>query len=83
MWVMQIPEVKIELQKSKYGIGLLYDGLSIINSDTRSIHSSNIINLQNPALILAFIEGVLGYQMVFQNCSDSQWYFRREVRLMC
>ena len=72
---IQIPEVKIELQDAKYGLGLLLDSLSISNSDNRST------NVQNPVLILAFVEGVLGYHMVIQSCTDTQWYFRRDTRL--
>ena len=71
----QIPEATIELHDSKYGLGLLFDSLSISNSENRSTY------VQNPVLIFGFVEGVLGYQMIMQGCTDNHWYFRRDIKL--
>ena len=61
-------------------MGILYDAALIINSDSRSVNSYSI-DFQNPALILAFIEGILGYQMIVQSCNETSWHFRRDHRL--
>ncbi|KAK4695764.1 hypothetical protein P7C71_g2047, partial [Lecanoromycetidae sp. Uapishka_2] len=66
--------LKTELQKSHLGYGALFDSLSVKPSDHRGRWEDI-----NPILILAFVEGVLGYHPVREGSEGNQWYFKRDV----
>ena len=74
MFNSQLPVLKIELEESHFGMGVLFDTLTIEPTDHRQI-STNI----NPILILSFVESILGYRPVGPASSDSQWHFKRDL----
>jgi len=71
--------VKAELEASHWGYGALYDCLVISPGDVRGSTKWEDIN---PILILAFVEGILGYRPVGDEGGGnggSQWSFKRDV----
>lgn len=64
--------VDIKLKESVFGLGLLYDSLSIDATTQRG-------GTVNPNLVLALVEKVLGYDLVKDRCvSGSIWEFERK-----
>lgn len=72
------PIVRCELQASFWGYGALYDCLVVKPGDVRGSARWEDIN---PVLVLAFVEGVLGYRAVGEEEGGARecWYFKREV----
>lgn len=71
--------VKAKLEASHWGYGALYDCPIISPGDVRGSTTWEDIN---PVLILAFVEGVLGYMPVGDEgggYGGSQWSFKRDV----
>lgn len=52
----------------------MFDAISITPGDQRASWTDI-----NPILILAFVEGVLGYHPVKESTGEYQWYFKRDV----
>ena len=76
---IRLPIVKAELEASHWGYGALYDCLVISPGDVRGSTKWEDIN---PILILAFVEGILGYRPVGDEGGGnggSQWSFKRDV----
>jgi hypothetical protein len=68
-WISQPPLVEIQLKESTFGLGLLYDSLTV---DSGRRRDSSI------PLILVFLETVLGYELQRDRGSaGSVWEFRR------
>ncbi|KAF2972062.1 hypothetical protein GQX73_g1622 [Xylaria multiplex] len=65
------PLAEIKLQQSAFGLGVAYDRLTV-TADTR--YTAQEIS---PTILLALIEGVLGYEIVSND--GSLWTFRRDV----
>jgi len=68
----QIPYLRIKLVESNFGLGLFYDTLTIEPFDHHQRHA-----VVNVVLILAFIEGVLGYHPMPDTSGSGHWEFRR------
>ena len=68
-----LPVLKISLEESKFGLGVLYDSLIVEPTDERQTWVR-----VNPVLIISFIECILQYQMVMTPMAISGTYFRRE-----
>ncbi|KAL8693452.1 MAG: hypothetical protein Q9218_001723 [Villophora microphyllina] len=66
--------LKIELQRSLFGYGNLFDSLKIEPFNPRATWDPI-----NPVFILSFIENVLAYRMLLELSTGSQWQFRRDV----
>ena len=67
----QPPAAEITLKESCFGLGLLFDRLEL------ELNSYDYKHGLSPPLLLAFVEGVLGYRITYQDASS--WTFRREV----
>ncbi|KAK8098510.1 uncharacterized protein PG998_013996 [Apiospora kogelbergensis] len=67
------PCVEIKLHQSAFGLGLIYDRLTL--SVDRPYSQYGI----SPMIVLSLVEGVLGYQNAGSEASC--WRFRREVEL--
>jgi hypothetical protein len=65
------PSAEVTLRGSCFGLGTLFDRVEI-----EPQHNDNW-TLLNPALLLVFIESVLGYRLTFQE--GSVWHFRRDT----
>ncbi|KIX00629.1 uncharacterized protein Z518_09694 [Rhinocladiella mackenziei CBS 650.93] len=72
--VRKIPYLRIKLVVSNFGLGLFYDSLTIEPFD----HHQRRIRV-NVVLILAFIQGVLGYQPIHETSEGGFWEFRRTI----
>lgn len=70
----QPPALDIELQRSSFGLAVMYDRLRL---ETNRSYAS--LFTVNPAIILALVEGVLGYEKVSAN--GTIWTYRRETEL--
>ncbi|MCJ1239859.1 hypothetical protein MMC14_007857 [Varicellaria rhodocarpa] len=71
----KLPALQVELQESHFGSGVFFDSLIIKPSDERQ----TILNV-NPILVVAFIEGILGYHLIPQAKGIDDWYFRRDEK---
>jgi len=67
----QPPAATLTLHESPFGLGLVFDRLTI------SIQTSRMNFVLNPTLLLSFVEGVLGYKPVYGD--GGSWTFRRNV----
>ncbi|EXJ60290.1 hypothetical protein A1O7_04442 [Cladophialophora yegresii CBS 114405] len=74
--VRKIPYWRITMHESKLGLGLFHDSLTIEPFDH---HQRNAA--VNVSLILAFIQGILGYHAVHGLSSSGYWEFQRSVPL--
>ncbi|OAP65584.1 hypothetical protein AYL99_01556 [Fonsecaea erecta] len=72
--VRKIPYLRIKLNESSFGLGLFHDSLTIEPFDHHQRHV--VVNI---SLVLAFIQGVLGYQRVYETSTAGQWEFRRDI----
>lgn len=65
--------MNVRLNKSAFGLGVLYDALTIAPEDSRDP------TLLSPLLILNVVEGALGYKLTqeYSHC----WRFVREKQL--
>ncbi|KIW89577.1 uncharacterized protein Z519_09733 [Cladophialophora bantiana CBS 173.52] len=72
--VRKIPYLRIKLNESSFGFGLFSDSLTIEPFDHYQRHV-----VVNVALILTFIQGVLGYQRVIEMSGAGNWEFRRDT----
>jgi hypothetical protein len=70
--VRKIPYLRVRLVESNFGLGLFYDSLTIEPWDHHQRHV-----VMNPVLILAFIQGVLGYQSIQETSGQGYWEFKR------
>jgi hypothetical protein len=70
---MQVPLLRVSLAESHFGLGLSHDTLTIEPYDHLQRHVE-----VNPTLVLAFVEGVLGYRRV-TGAGMGTWEFQREV----
>ena len=68
-----LPVLKISLEESNFGLGVLYDSLIIELTDERQTWVR-----VNPVLIVSFIECILQYRMVTTSTAINGTYFRRE-----
>ncbi|GAB1310701.1 hypothetical protein MFIFM68171_00911 [Madurella fahalii] len=66
------PGVQVNLKQSAFGLGEMYDRLFLSTENTRY---SNQFHVTTP-MVAAFIEGVLGYELV---SADGGWNFRRDT----
>ena len=64
----------VSLHQAAFGLGLLYDRLTLYASDTYDNYF-----LVTPSVILALVEGVLGYERIF--VEGSTWTFRKGIEL--
>ncbi len=74
-----MPIATAELKASDWGYGALYDCLSVSIRGVRGPTGSEDIN---PILILAFVEGILGFRPVGNESGGNggdHWYFKRDV----
>ncbi|KAI1169713.1 hypothetical protein F4777DRAFT_192264 [Nemania sp. FL0916] len=67
------PCAEVKLHQSAFGLGVVYDRLSITSE------GRYIVQTVSPTLILALVEGVLGYLPVSGDGSGTSWTFRRDV----
>ncbi|KAI1121255.1 hypothetical protein F5Y10DRAFT_272259 [Nemania abortiva] len=68
----QPPCAEVKLHQSAFGLGVVYDRLTVNSETTRYM-----VQTVSPTILLALIEGVLGYKSVSQD--GSSWTFRRDV----
>jgi hypothetical protein len=68
----QIPLLRATLGESNFGLGLSYDTVTIEPHD----HNQRYVEV-NPTIVLAFVEGVLGYRLA--HTKGGSWEYRREV----
>ncbi|OQV02927.1 hypothetical protein CLAIMM_08041 [Cladophialophora immunda] len=73
--VRKIPYLRIRLNESIFGLGLFRDSLTVEPYDH---HQSRHV-VVNVSLVLAFIQGVLGYQRVHEASGAGRWEFRRDT----
>ena len=69
---MQPPAVQIKLHQSAFGLGELFDRLTLSTEETKY---TNQFTLTSP-MVVSLIEGALGYKLV---STDSGWNFRRDT----
>ncbi|KAI0597099.1 hypothetical protein F4775DRAFT_265945 [Biscogniauxia sp. FL1348] len=69
--VQRPPAVEISLHQSSFGLGLVYDRLTM-SVESRHAHFS-----VTPMIVLPLVEGVLGYKSV--SADGTCWVFRRDV----
>ncbi|KAK8069603.1 hypothetical protein PG994_006219 [Apiospora phragmitis] len=67
------PCVEIKLHQSAFGLGLIYDRLTL------SVDRPHAQYSVSPMIVLSLVEGVLGYQNVGSEASC--WKFRKDVEL--
>ncbi|OCT52910.1 hypothetical protein CLCR_10326 [Cladophialophora carrionii] len=72
--IRKIPYWRITMHESKLGLGMFHDSLTIEPFDH---HQRNTV--VNVSLILAFIQGILGYHPVPGPSSAAYWEFQRSV----
>ncbi|KAI0409298.1 hypothetical protein F4802DRAFT_593576 [Xylaria palmicola] len=65
------PYAEVILHQSAFGLGVMYDRLTIDSDVPRSVQDVS------PTILLALIEGVLGYKNVYNG--GSLWTFRRDI----
>jgi hypothetical protein len=66
--------VEVKLGQSPWGLGILYDNLILSTAEgNRYTHQFAV----NPCILLALVEGVLGYERVAVN--NGQWIYRRDT----
>ncbi|KIX95291.1 uncharacterized protein Z520_08808 [Fonsecaea multimorphosa CBS 102226] len=70
--ILKKPSLCITLNESNIGLGLFYDSLTI--EPFEGILRPAVVNV---SLILAFIQGILGYQRVHETSGPGQWEFSR------
>ena len=72
---LQIPYFKVEMQESKFGLGVNFDTIAIEPHD-----QNQRWNKINPLPVVAFIEGILGYSPVpiTNTAGGIFWEYRRE-----
>ncbi|KAK4156635.1 hypothetical protein C8A00DRAFT_30488 [Chaetomidium leptoderma] len=66
------PAVKVTLHESAFGLGEMFDRLTLSTEETRY---TDRFTMTSP-MIVALIEGVLGYQLISNN---GAWNFRRDT----
>jgi len=66
------PAVAVVLEQAPWGLGMMYDRLLITTEETRYTKQFAV----NPCVVLAMVEGVLGYEKV--SVHAGQWTFRRD-----
>ncbi|KAI0104282.1 hypothetical protein GGR51DRAFT_229837 [Nemania sp. FL0031] len=66
------PCAEVKLHQSAFGLGVVYDRLTVNSETTRYM-----VQTVSPTILLALIEGVLGYKLVSQD--GSSWTFRRDI----
>jgi len=73
MWILantfQPPLLRINLQESMFGVGLLHDFLTM--EPARTFDSINI------TLLLVLVESALGYSPILDRSNSKEWQFRR------
>jgi hypothetical protein len=63
--------LKVEIVDSDYAFGV---------QDSLVIHHADDRRTINPTIVLAFVEGILGYKMV--NTSGGYWVYRSEKKFV-
>ncbi|ORY60917.1 uncharacterized protein BCR38DRAFT_349091 [Pseudomassariella vexata] len=66
------PCVEVKLHQSAFGLGLMYDRLTL------SVEGRYSTFTVTPMIVLSLIEGVLGYKTVFAD--NSSWAFRKDIK---
>lgn len=66
--------VNVELHQSPFGLGLIHDRLTL-----EAEHRYGGTNSVSPTLVLSLVEGVLGYERIYNDASC--WHFRRTEAL--
>lgn len=66
------PSVIVKLQQAGFGLGAMYDCLWLL-AENRYGSQENV----SPTIVLALVEGVLGYDKVFGD--GRSWTYRRDV----
>lgn len=69
------PAIDIVLEESPIGLGLLFNRL-IVKPQCRNNMVGQVLS---PVVVLAFVEGVLGFRLV--SSEGGVWHFRREGEL--
>lgn len=69
--VPQPPFAEVTLHQSAFGLGVMYDRLTMSPEGRYSVQAVS------PTIVLALVEGVLGYRGVSQQ--QGSWTFRRDV----
>jgi len=67
------PSVEITAEQSPWGLGMVYDRLILTTQDSRYIKQYTV----NVCIVLALVEGVLGYEPVAAH--PNQWSYRRDA----
>lgn len=62
----------MSLEQSPWGLGNLFDRLVLTTEENRYIKQFSV----NPCIVLALVEGVLGYRQV--SVEAGQWTYRRD-----
>lgn len=69
------PSIDIVLEESPIGLGLLFNRL-VVKPQSRNNAVGQVLS---PVVVLAFVEGVLGFQLV--SSEGGSWHFRRTGEL--
>ena len=64
--------MQVTLSQSAFGLGEMFDRLSVTTKDTRYTAQFQVTT----PMILAFVEGVLGYELISDR---GGWNFKREA----
>jgi hypothetical protein len=73
--ILQPPAVDIRLQQSAFGLSEMFDRLELSTKEIRYVTQFHVTT----PMILALIEGVLGYTLL--SGEGGTWTFRRETEL--
>jgi hypothetical protein len=60
------------LRQSAFGLGEMFDKLTLSTKETRYTHQFQVTT----PMIVAFVEGVLGYELI---STHGTWSFRRDT----
>ena len=72
---VQPPYVDIQLHQSAFGLGLMHDRLTL------KVNGRSGLLSVSPTIVLAFVEGVLGYQSVSIDTNGRFWHYRKDMEL--
>ncbi len=64
--------MEVLLEQAPWGLGMMYDRLVLTTENSRYTKQFTL----NPCVVLAMVEGVLGYEQV--SVHAGQWAYRRD-----
>lgn len=69
---MQPPGVQINLHQSAFGLGEVFDRLTLSTEETKYTNQFTV----TAPMVVSLIEGILGYKLI---STDGRWNFRRDT----